>query len=320
MALLLPALASRGHRTLVFSQSVKMLDLVQLCVLKPNSLRCVRIVGQTDPMERARKVDKFNQHRERFQCMLLTTSVGGVGLNLTSADRVVIVDPAWNPAIDAQAVDRTYRIGQEREVRVYRLITSGLIEDKMFRLQVFKMGLEKTVLEASQHHRYFSSNEIKNLFDWTDPKEGVTCKLLLEEHGAANDAALHEAAEEDGATADGWLGDWLAAGASDFGVFVRGKAAPVDDVEHTIETEVLDAQEKLHAAEKKTQSVIDAQEAADARCKAIAEERAEAGATISSSAAARSVAKELVRQRRRAVAKGGCRCGVAYPEERACAK
>ncbi|CAE8687110.1 unnamed protein product [Polarella glacialis] len=89
--------------------------------------------------------------------MLLTTSVGGVGLNLTSADRVILVDPAWNPATDAQAVDRAFRIGQTKEVRVYRLIMNGLIEDKMFRLQVFKMGLTRTALESGQQQTYFSA-------------------------------------------------------------------------------------------------------------------------------------------------------------------
>ena len=61
--------------------------------------------------------------------MLLTTKVGGYGLNLTSADRVIILDPAWTPAVDMQAVDRAHRIGQEREVKTYRLIMSGLIEE-----------------------------------------------------------------------------------------------------------------------------------------------------------------------------------------------
>eukprot|EP00913_Durusdinium_trenchii_P030312 g28396.t1 len=91
---LLPDLAAKGHRTLVFSQSVKMLDLVQICCLKPNGLRCLRIDGLTEAQARAEKVAKFNNQPERFQCMLLTTAVGGVGLNLTAADRVVLVDPA----------------------------------------------------------------------------------------------------------------------------------------------------------------------------------------------------------------------------------
>merc|ERR1719343_520200 len=161
---MLPALAKRGHRTLIFSQSLKMLDLVQICILKPHGLRCLRIDGQTDPRMRAEKVRKFQEQRDRFQCMLLTTGVGGVGLNLTGADRVVLVDPAWNPATDAQAVDRAFRIGQNREVRVYRLIMSGLIEDKMFRLQVFKMGLTKAALGEGQQHSYFTAREIKALF------------------------------------------------------------------------------------------------------------------------------------------------------------
>jgi len=191
---LLPALAARGHRTLVFSQSLKMLDLIQVCCLKPHGLRCLRMDGQTDAFARAEKVAKFNKQSDRFQCMLMTTSVGGVGLNLTSADRVVMVDPAWNPATDSQAVDRAFRIGQTREVRVYRLIMSGLIEDKMFRLQVFKMGLTKSALEADQSKSYFSSREIKALFDWTDPAEGETRKMILEKHGADSEQAVQQAA------------------------------------------------------------------------------------------------------------------------------
>merc|ERR1719440_1423949 len=166
MRSLIPTLVQKGHRILVFSHSLKMLDLVQICCLKPANIRCLRIDGQTAPDARAEKVRKFQQQPERFQCMLLTTNVGGVGLNLTSADRVILVDPAWNPATDAQAVDRAFRIGQEREVRVYRLIMSGLIEDKMFRLQVFKMGLTRSALEAERCQAYFSTREIRALFEW----------------------------------------------------------------------------------------------------------------------------------------------------------
>merc|ERR1719305_2046522 len=182
-----------------------MLDLVQICCLKPNNLRCLRIDGQTDTKERAEKVKKFNTQLERFQCMLLTTTCGGVGLNLTSADRVVLIDPAWNPAVDAQAVDRAFRIGQTREVRVYRLVMSGLIEDKMFRLQVFKMGIMRTVLEARPQQHYFTAREIRALFEWTDPAEGSTRQLLEQKHGVDADKTVHEAAEDDGGKEyDGW--------------------------------------------------------------------------------------------------------------------
>merc|ERR1712087_981635 len=125
----------------------------------------------------------FNKCGDALNVFILSTKVGGLGLNLTGSDRVIIYDPAWNPATDAQAVDRSYRIGQEKEVRVYRLIMSGLIEDKMFRLQVFKMGLTKTALEGSKQHSYFTAREIKALFEWTDPAQGETRKLLLDKHG-----------------------------------------------------------------------------------------------------------------------------------------
>jgi len=84
---------------------------------------------------------------------------------LTAADRVIMLDPAWNPAMDEQAVDRVHRIGQTKNVVVYRLICSGAIEDKMFRLQVFKRGLAKSTFEAANQMRFFSQQELKSLFE-----------------------------------------------------------------------------------------------------------------------------------------------------------
>lgn len=103
-------------------------DKVEICVLKRLGITYLRIDGQTDVHARNDRVQKF-QTDSQYSCMLLTTKVGGYGLNLTSADRVIILDPAWNPAVDMQAVDRAHRIGQEREVKTYRLIMSGLIEE-----------------------------------------------------------------------------------------------------------------------------------------------------------------------------------------------
>lgn len=79
--------------------------------------------------------------------------VGGLGLTLTAADRVVIVDPSWNPAQDNQSVDRAYRIGQCRDVVVYRLVTCGTVEEKIYRKQVFKGGLSKTGTEQGVQFR-----------------------------------------------------------------------------------------------------------------------------------------------------------------------
>ena len=79
--------------------------------------------------------------------------MGGLGLTITAADRVIIVDPAWNPATDNQAVDRAYRIGQRRHVLVYRLITSGTVEEKIYRRQVFKGGLAKVTMNDTNPTR-----------------------------------------------------------------------------------------------------------------------------------------------------------------------
>jgi DNA excision repair protein ERCC-6 len=91
----------------------------------------------------------FNADPDMF-CGLLTTKVGGCGLNLAGADRAVIMDPDWNPANDNQAVDRIFRIGQKRDVIVYRLITMGGIEELIYRRQVYKKAINLSVIETSE--------------------------------------------------------------------------------------------------------------------------------------------------------------------------
>jgi len=115
--------------------------------------------------------------------------VGGTGLTLTGADRVILVDPAWNPSMDAQAIDRVHRIGQQREVVVYRLIGAGAIEDKMFRLQVFKRGLSKTYLEQEQQIRFFTHKELKQLFE--PPSTSTSTQSLMAEQ-IGTEALEHE--------------------------------------------------------------------------------------------------------------------------------
>eukprot|EP00442_Polarella_glacialis_P051000 CAMPEP_0115165378 /NCGR_PEP_ID=MMETSP0227-20121206/73564_1 /TAXON_ID=89957 /ORGANISM="Polarella glacialis, Strain CCMP 1383" /LENGTH=1520 /DNA_ID=CAMNT_0002577853 /DNA_START=81 /DNA_END=4643 /DNA_ORIENTATION=- len=289
LASLLPALAEKGHRTLVFSQSVKMLDLIQICCLKPKGLRCLRIDGMTDAQSRHEKVNKFNEQRDRFQCMLLTTSVGGVGLNLTSADRVILVDPAWNPATDAQAVDRAFRIGQTKEVRVYRLIMNGLIEDKMFRLQVFKMGLTRTALESGQQQTYFSAREIRALFEWTDPAEGETRKMLLEKHGEEAEERVKEAALEDGSgrmegdsgEADpGWFEAGPAVALSDFACLFSNTVQEEEVQDENFSAQVAEAQDKLGAADEKLLAKQQARAETEASRDRAAKELEEAGASF----------------------------------------
>ena len=109
----------------------------------------LRIDGDTEISTREPICQQFNTDPSIF-CCLLTTKVGGCGLNLTGANRVVILDPDWNPANDNQAVDRVCRIGQKRDVIVYRLVTIGGIEEKIYRRQVYKRGINLQTIETSE--------------------------------------------------------------------------------------------------------------------------------------------------------------------------
>jgi len=189
LSVLLPQLHKRGHRCLIFSQSTRMLDLVQACVLRVLGLKFLRIDGTIDPKDRDLKVNKFQQEGSRYFCMCLSVQTGGTGLTITAADRVILVDPAWNPSVDAQAIDRVHRLGQRKDVVVYRLVGGGAIEDKMFRLQVFKRGLSKIYLEQEQQVRFFTRKELKALFEPPD-RSASTQALMAEQIGT--EALEHE--------------------------------------------------------------------------------------------------------------------------------
>ncbi|XP_069504737.1 DNA excision repair protein ERCC-6-like [Ambystoma mexicanum] len=181
---LLQRLQEEGHRTLVFSQSRKMLDIIDR-VLTNTGFQIMRIDGTiTSLTERERRITMF-QNNEDYSVFLLTTQVGGVGITLTAADRVVIFDPSWNPATDAQAVDRAYRIGQTENVVIYRLITCATIEEKIYRRQVFKDSLiRQTTGDNKNPFRYFSKQELKALFILDDTTTSATQIQLQEMHSS----------------------------------------------------------------------------------------------------------------------------------------
>jgi len=104
--------------------------------------------------------------------MILTTRVGGVGLNITGADRVVIFDPDWNPMTDVQARERAWRIGQTRDVAVYRLVLTGTVEEKIYQRQVYKHFLSQKVLNDPRQRQFFKWNDIADLFDVPPPPPG----------------------------------------------------------------------------------------------------------------------------------------------------
>ncbi|XP_014399938.1 PREDICTED: DNA excision repair protein ERCC-6-like, partial [Myotis brandtii] len=181
---LLNRLRDEGHQTLVFSQSRQILNIIER-LLKNRHFKILRIDGTiTHLVEREKRINLFQQNKD-YSVFLLTTQVGGVGLTLTAATRVVIYDPSWNPATDAQAVDRVHRIGQKENVVVYRLITCGTVEEKIYRRQVFKESLvRQTTGDKKNPFRYFSKQELRELFTIEDFQNSVTQLQLQSLHAA----------------------------------------------------------------------------------------------------------------------------------------
>ncbi|WP_422446961.1 SNF2-related protein [Thermoanaerobacterium sp. DL9XJH110] len=159
---LLEGLVEGGHRVLIFSQFTSMLSLIKKNLEKMN-IRYAYLDGSTGVSERKKIVDDFNNGAG--QVFLLSLKAGGVGLNLTSADTVIHFDPWWNPAVEEQAADRAYRIGQENNVQVFRLITRGTIEEKIDELQKKKKDLvDSIVSEGEVFINSLSKEEVLELF------------------------------------------------------------------------------------------------------------------------------------------------------------
>ena len=152
-----------GHKVLLFTQTQQMLDIIEKLVVSKQEWKFHRMDGSTPVAARSRLMDDFNNNPEVF-IFLLTTRVGGLGVNLTGADRCIIFDPDWNPSTDAQARERAWRIGQSKEVTVYRLITSGTIEEKVYHRQVYKQFLTDKVLKDPRQKRFFNARDLSDLF------------------------------------------------------------------------------------------------------------------------------------------------------------
>ena len=141
---LLTKLRDKGHKTLIFSQMTKMLDLIE-SYLEQKGQKVCRIDGSVQWQERKKQMDEFNTNPE-YGVFLLSTRAGGLGINLTAADTVIIYDSDWNPHQDMQAMDRCHRIGQTKPVHVLRLATAHSVEGKMLSRANSKLALEKLVI------------------------------------------------------------------------------------------------------------------------------------------------------------------------------
>ncbi|XP_041803178.1 DNA excision repair protein ERCC-6 isoform X2 [Chelmon rostratus] len=157
----------QGHRVLLFTQSRQMLDILEVFV-RENYYSYLKMDGTTTISSRQPLIARYNEDKSIF-IFLLTTKVGGLGVNLTGANRVVIYDPDWNPSTDTQARERAWRIGQKQQVTIYRLLTAGTIEEKIYHRQIFKQFLTNRVLKDPKQRRFFKSNDIYELFTLSDP-------------------------------------------------------------------------------------------------------------------------------------------------------
>ncbi|XVF35658.1 hypothetical protein REPUB_Repub18cG0165100 [Reevesia pubescens] len=138
-------LKEQGHRVLIYSQFQHMLDLLEdYCTYK--NWQYERIDGKVGGAERQIRIDRFNAKNSSRFCFLLSTRAGGLGINLATADTVIIYDSDWNPHADLQAMARAHRLGQTNKVMIYRLITRGSIEERMMQMTKKKMVLEHLVV------------------------------------------------------------------------------------------------------------------------------------------------------------------------------
>ena len=149
---------------MLFSGYTAMFEIIEK-ELKKEQIEYLKLTGQTKVSDRIDLVDEFNNNPDK-KLFLISLKAGGTGLNLTGADMVIHYDPWWNISSENQATDRTYRIGQKRNVQVYKLITKNSIEEKIYDLQKRKETLIDNMLSTNQTFiSKLSKDEIMNLFE-----------------------------------------------------------------------------------------------------------------------------------------------------------
>uniref|UniRef100_A0A1I7UEI0 KIX_2 domain-containing protein n=1 Tax=Caenorhabditis tropicalis TaxID=1561998 RepID=A0A1I7UEI0_9PELO len=180
---LLPKLRKDGHKVLIFSQMVKVLDLLEEFLITM-AYPFERIDGNVRGDLRQAAIDRFSKENSDRFVFLLCTRAGGLGINLTAADTVIIFDSDWNPQNDLQAQARCHRIGQKKLVKVYRLITSNTYEREMFDKASLKLGLDKAVLQSTTSLKSegtaLSKKDVEELL-----KKGAYGSIMDEENESA---------------------------------------------------------------------------------------------------------------------------------------
>ena len=190
---LLHKLKEGGHRVLLYFQMVKMIDLMEE-YLTYRGYRYLRLDGSTKLEDRRDTVHDFQTRPEIF-IFLLSTRAGGLGINLTAADTVIFYDSDWNPTIDSQAMDRSHRLGQTKQVTVYRMITRGTIEERIRKRALQKEEVQKVVMTGGSSggvdfNARRGENKAKEVAMWLVDEEGQEELQRLEERRREEEAKM----------------------------------------------------------------------------------------------------------------------------------
>ncbi|XP_070196110.1 probable global transcription activator SNF2L2 [Littorina saxatilis] len=171
---ILPKLQSRNHKCLVFCQMTSLMSIMEDYLVYKN-IRYLRLDGMTKSEDRGQLLEMFNRKDSPYFLFLLSTRAGGLGLNLQTADTVVIFDSDWNPHQDLQAQDRAHRIGQKNEVRVLRLMTVNSVEERIQAAARYKLNVDEKVIQAGMFDNKSTNTErqqfLKNILLQEDAEE-----------------------------------------------------------------------------------------------------------------------------------------------------
>jgi ATP-dependent helicase STH1/SNF2 len=182
---ILPKFQATGHRVLMFFQMTQIMNIME-DFMRLRGIKYLRLDGSTKSDDRSELLKEFNAPGSEYFCFLLSTRAGGLGLNLQTADTVIIYDSDWNPHQDLQAQDRAHRIGQKNEVRILRLITSNSVEEKILERANFKLDMDGKVIQAGKFDNKSTNEEREAML-----------RIMLESAEAAEAVAEEEQDDED---------------------------------------------------------------------------------------------------------------------------
>ncbi|KAJ5913005.1 hypothetical protein N7504_001888 [Penicillium tannophilum] len=173
---ILPKFRATGHRVLMFFQMTQIMNIME-DFLRMRGLKYLRLDGSTKSDDRSDLLKVFNDPGSDYFCFLLSTRAGGLGLNLQTADTVIIYDSDWNPHQDLQAQDRAHRIGQKNEVRILRLISSNSVEEKILERAQFKLDMDGKVIQAGKFDNKSTNEErdalLRTLLDTAEAADQI---------------------------------------------------------------------------------------------------------------------------------------------------